>query len=264
MKKGALVCGMIVVFALVGSVTAASETTLIDRRPIEIGSNYQFSEENGVVAGSGTIDDPYIIEGWRIDAGYSDYGIRIHRTTRSFIIRNVEISGAGNSAIVLSYVKNGRVENCRLTGNWIGITLSFASHNRISECTLSSNTDGIRLYFSNDNQILCNTVTKTDTAIWLVASNTNEIIKNKIVDNYMGAYLDLGSQGNLLYRNAFLDNIHNAHSDELNRWDYKGEGNYWYNYVGIDADENGIGDSPYIIRGDSDQDNFPLLSLSLP
>lgn len=75
----------------------------------------------------------------------------------------------------------------------------------------------------------------------------------------MGVYLDLGSQGNLLYHNTFLDNLHNAHSDDLNQWDYEGEGNYWFNYVGIDADENGIGDSPYVIASDSDQDNFPLL-----
>ena len=261
MKKGVFICGILAVLILFGSVAIATETGLVDRKPIEIGSNYQFTVENGVVCGSGTVDDPYIIEGWRIDAGYNNYGIRIHRTTRSFIIRNIEVSGAENAAIVLSYVKNGRIQDCRLTGNWIGITLSFASHNRISGCALPNNTDGIRLYFSNDNQIMYNTVDTNDTGIWLVASNMNEVIENTIADNYMGVYLDFGSEENLLYRNAFIDNTHHAHSDDLNLWDYKGEGNYWSTYTGIDTDGDGIGESPYIICSDADQDNFPLVEI---
>jgi parallel beta-helix repeat protein len=261
MKKGVVVCFVFVVLILFGSIVISAGTALIDRKPIEIESNYEFTAENGVVSGSGTIDDPYIIEGWRIDAGYNNYGIRIHRTTRAFIIRNIEVSGAENAAIVLSYVKNGRIEDCRLAANWIGITLSFASHNRISECTLANNTDGIHLYFSNDNQVMNSTIEQNDTAIWLVASNMNEIIENTIANNYMGVYLDLGSKENLLYRNAFIDNVHHAHSDDLNLWDYKGEGNYWASYAGIDTDGDGIGESPYIICSDADQDNFPLVEI---
>ena len=44
---------------------------------IEISSNSEFNSSNGVVSGSGTDLDPYIIEGWNITTSSSD-GINIH------------------------------------------------------------------------------------------------------------------------------------------------------------------------------------------
>ncbi|HDL85329.1 MAG TPA: DUF1565 domain-containing protein [Candidatus Acetothermia bacterium] len=259
MRIGAL-AGVAVAFVLVASLVAvAANTVLTDHAPIVIGSNYEFTPENGVVAGSGKVDDPYIISGWRIDAGYSRYGISIHRTDRYFVIRNVNISGASQAGIFLSYVENGTVRDCKVSGNWIGIVLNFASADLIKKCTLSSNTDGIHLYFSHDNQILQNTLVKNDTAIWLDASNNSDIIGNDISSNHMGAYLDLGSQGNLLYNNAFVNNTHNAHSVSVNSWDKDGVGNYWSDWKAVDANNDGIWDSPYVIRSKGDQDNFPLV-----
>jgi parallel beta-helix repeat protein len=231
MRRGAFLAGIVGLFLLIGVIVVAANGDTIERRPIVITSNYEFTTENGVVSGSGTLDDPYIIAGWKIDAGYSDYGIRIHRTDRAVIIRNVTISGATKAAISLSYVRNAQVETCDLAGNWIGITLSFSSLTRISRCRIASNTDGIHFYFSHDNWILQNMIEKNDTAIWLDASNENEII-----------------------------NTHNAHSIAVNRWDEAGEGNYWAGYCVVDADENGIWDFPYVVRSDGDQDNFPLVN----
>jgi len=125
---------------------------------------------------------------------------------------------------------------------------------------LSANTDGIHFYFSHDNQVLENVMSKNDTGIWLDASNNSDIIGNEITSNHMGAYLDLGAQGNLLYDNAFVDNLHNAHSVDVNTWDKDGRGNYWSDWKAIDADNNGIWDSPYVIRSQGDQDTFPLVN----
>jgi parallel beta-helix repeat protein len=243
------------------SIVAMADGALTDHKPIVIGSNYEFTEENGVIGGSGTVDDPYIIAGWKIDAGYSRYGISIHRTDRYFVIDNVQISGASQAGIFLSYVENGLVSNSMISGNWIGITLSFASSNRIEACTLTANTDGVHLYFSHDNQILWSVISKNDTGLWLDASNNSDIIGNTISRNYMGTYLDLGSQGNIIYANSFIDNTHNAHSVSTNFWDKDGCGNYWSNWEAIDADKDGIWDSPYVIRSQGDQDNFPLVQM---
>ena len=260
MRISALV-GVACAFVLfAGLVAVATDGVLTDHAPIVIGNNYEFTVENGVTAGSGTVDDPYIITGWKIDAGYSRYGISIHRTDRYFVISGVNISGASQAGIFLSYVENGTVEDCKVSGNWIGIVLNFASSNLIKECTLSANTDGIHLYFSHDNQILGNAMLKNDTGIWLDASNNSDIIRNEISSNHMGAYLDLGAHGNLLYDNAFVDNIHNAHSVDVNTWDKDARGNYWSDWKVIDADNDGIWDSPYVIRSQGDQDNFPLVS----
>jgi hypothetical protein len=44
-----------------------------------------------------------------------------------------------------------------------------------------------------------------------------------------------------------------------NSWDNGGEGNYWSNYTGTDANGDGVGDTPYVI-GDSNIDNSPLMA----
>lgn len=44
---------------------------------------------------------------------------------------------------------------------------------------------------------------------------------------------------------------------ENNRWDFNGEGNYWSDYVGKDANLDGIGDTPYV-KGWC-RDGFPFM-----
>ncbi len=257
MKRGAALCW--IVFALVLIPTLAFAGDRVEHRAIVIGNDYEFTPENGVCSGSGDLDDPYIIENWVIDAGYDEYGIRIHGTTRAFVIRNVEISGAAKSAVYLSYVQNARIENCVFEGNWAGVTLNFSKLNRISGCIFSDETDGIHFYFSTGNQILGNSFDNTDTAIWLDASNENEIIGNLITTSYMGVYLNLGSTMNYIVGNAFVDNLHHAHTDDPNVWDNGATGNYWDGFADLDVDEDGIWDAAYMITSDGDQDNYPLV-----
>jgi hypothetical protein len=58
--------------------------------PIKIISNSNFTIANGIVAGNGTVLNPYILENWSIDASITD-GISIIGTTSYFIIRNCHI-----------------------------------------------------------------------------------------------------------------------------------------------------------------------------
>jgi len=258
MKTGALVTLIAAWVLLLAAAVSAGDVQ--DHDPIRIEGNYQFTPANGVVSGSGTVEDPYVIAGWQIDAGYGDYGIRIHGTTRYFVIRDIEVSGASKAGIFLSYVENALVEECKLWGNWIGIVFNFCSLDRIDQCTVTSNTEGIHFYFSSNNQLLSTTFERNDTALYFDASNDNDLIGNRFAESQMGVYLDLGSQRNILYQNSFLSNLHNAHSVSTNVWDYRGEGNYWCDYTGLDTDADGVGDTPYVIRSDGDRDNFPLIA----
>ncbi len=256
MKQGAGVFCTAFLLVLISAVAIAGDG--VEHDAIVISNDYEFTVANGVCSGSGTLNDPYIIENLVIDAGFDEYGIKIHGTTRAFVIRDVEISGASKAAVYLSYVKNGRIEDCTFEANWVGVTLNFSSLNRITGCAFSDNADGIRFYFSANNQILANTFEKNEAAIWLDASNTNELLGNYISDGYTGIYLNLSSQQNLIVGNAFVNNVRHAYTDDPNIWDQDGQGNYWDGFTTLDTDEDGIWDSPYPISNDGDQDNYPL------
>ncbi|MGB2983017.1 MAG: NosD domain-containing protein [Candidatus Bipolaricaulia bacterium] len=261
MKKGAVLGCTVFLFVFIGLLATGGD--LVGRRVIVITNDHEFTVENGVCSGSGTVEDPYVVENWSIDAGLDDYGIRIHGTTRTFVIRNVEISGAAKSGIYFSYVQNGTIENCTLEANWTGVTLNFSSFNRITGCLFAKNTDAIHTYFSHNNQVLGSVFEQNDTALWLDASNESRISGNLISDSHMGVYFNLGSEQNTVLNNAFVDNLHDAYTDDPNLWDDGIRGNYWSGFSGIDADEDGIWDLPYLISSDGDQDNFPLVSHTL-
>jgi len=257
MKKGAVLGCAVLLLVSIGYLATGGE--LVGRRAIVITNDHEFTVENGVCSGSGTVDDPYVIENWLIDAGYDDYGIRIHGTTRAFEIRNVEISGAAKSAIYLSYVQNGTIEDCTLESNWVGVTLNFSSYNRITQSDFISNVDAVHTYFSHTNQIISCSFDRNDTAIWLDASNENRLTGNLIKGSHMGIYLNLGSEQNTILNNAFLENLHNAYSDDPNFWDDGTHGNYWGGFSAVDANEDGVWDLAYLISNDGDQDSFPLV-----
>lgn len=258
MKRSALfLCPLVFVLSLVSLVSA---TDRVDHAVISISSDYEFTVENGVCSGSGTFEDPYIIEGWAIDAGESRQGIRIHGTSRPFVIRNVSISGASAAAISLSYVRNANIEECPIEANGTGVSLSFSTFVRIVGCTLEKNTDGIHLFFSDANQILDCVFRENDTALWLDSSDGNSLWGNLIVNSDMGAYLNLASTGNSILRNAFVSNFHNAFSDEPNNWNDDVSGNYWSGFAAVDANLDGIWDTPYPINQDGDKDARPLVT----
>jgi len=99
------------------------------RDPIYIHGDQGFTWENGVVKGSGTPEDPYIIEGWVIDTRSHDYGIYIDGTRAHFVIRNCQIRYPQERAgIFLSNVQNGRIEGNAIFGGKIAIHL-LASQN---------------------------------------------------------------------------------------------------------------------------------------
>src|SRR3972149_10950213 len=56
--------------------------------PILIDGNLDFTPANGATGGTGMSSDPYLIEGWQIDAS-SAFGIRILNTDAYAIIRGV-------------------------------------------------------------------------------------------------------------------------------------------------------------------------------
>lgn len=80
----------------------------VPRAPIAIASDADFTAANGVTDGSGTPDDPYIIEGWDIDPA-AGVGISIGGTlgtTSHVVIRNVRVHDTNGNCIDLTRVQH--------------------------------------------------------------------------------------------------------------------------------------------------------------
>ncbi len=128
-----------------------------ERGPISIVGDGDFTSENGVVGGSGTPDDPYIIEGWEISAD-EQTGIFITETTKYFIIRNCHIySTTGeHDGIKLTGVQNCLgVKDCLIEGCRWGISIG-GGYNLVGigeGCTVRNCEVGIEIYYGNGVRI---------------------------------------------------------------------------------------------------------------
>ena len=175
--------------AVARQLTTSSAVITIARAPIIINNDMDFNSANGVVAGNGTITDPYIIENWDINAtGYSS-GIYIGNTSSYFILRNNNVTSADAAGIVLFNVTNGKIENNRINNSFsffnlrVGILLVYAYNNIISNNTLDSNDVGIYVYGSTNNNITNNSVSSffsVGVGIYMELSNNNQIYGNSI------------------------------------------------------------------------------------
>ena len=234
------------------TVTVIPGEPSIGVKPISIAGNGDFTPANGVTSGSGTADDPYIIENKNIYtvSRAESIAIEIVDTSAYFVIRNCYVHGGGFSSsyqplgISFNNVINGTVENNIVDHFLNGIYLESSENNRISNNTFESNYDGIWLYGSNKNLILSNTVEN---------------------NSWVGIYLS-ECDNNSIYHNNFIGNgfsqeyPHQAESysylESTNYWDngYPSGGNYWSNYTVVDnyrgenqdiPGSDGIGDTPY-------------------
>ena len=110
-----------VAFTLLPSKTEAYSV----REPITIVGNGDFLPENGVVGGSGSSEDPFVISGWEIHVR-SGSGIAIRNTTASFLIDDVHLNGTADYTdmiycIYLYNVSNGRIKNSLLNNTNVGL-----------------------------------------------------------------------------------------------------------------------------------------------
>jgi parallel beta-helix repeat protein len=153
-----------------------------------------------------------------------------------------------------------------ITDNKEGIHM-FGSHNTISRNVIADNTNNgfVVRDSSQYNFIRENTITNQPYGIHITHSTFNSIFGNNITDNTIGMYFYKYSSNNTIYANNFVNNeqqividLADASQGSINTWEDSGEGNYWSDYDGTDSNLDGIGDSPYIID-ENNQDNKPLV-----
>lgn len=142
------------------------------------------------------------------------------------------------------------------------IVVIKASEVRFSGFTIRNGGGGVLLEYSNNSVIADNSIVNAMDGLSLLFSHSNTIISNMMRDNERALFLGYSSS-NMVYYNNFINNTEQAVTmDSQNTWDNGVEGNYWSDYKGEDLNGDGIGDTPYVIDKD-DQDNYPLMKQRL-
>jgi parallel beta-helix repeat protein len=142
-----------------------------------------------------------------------------------------------------------------------GIMLETCNGSIIRDNILSADSTGIWLYHSDNNTVSDNFASGGYYGILLCGhSSENIVIRNTMKDNVVG--IALTGWDNLIYHNNFVNNQNQTKMIEShnNTWDNDFDGNYWSNYNGTDTNQDGIGDTPYLIDVNN-QDNYPLMGM---
>jgi len=193
--------------------------------------------------GSGTRDDPYVIEGLHIlSRGNMSNAIEVRNTRAYFIILHCEIKAdyigilidkvAAGTASVIGNVITGNLN----TGG--GIVLG-ANGVRVIDNNCTGLSEGIHINYANDCVIAGNHLNQNKYhGLSIRYSDGNLIVNNTVVGNGAhGIFVIRSSERNQIYNNTLIDNanIDSYDWDEIYHFEVKsqaldeGVGNTWYN-----------------------------------
>jgi len=186
-------------------------------------------------------------------------GIFVDRSRGNTIGNNKIIDNYRGISLVSSY--SNVIYGNNVSANSDGIYLYSSSNNTFSDNIIHSNNyDGIYVdYFSSNNTFFRNVILSNPyDGISLFSSNYNVIVGNTISASDYGISFFIGSSNNTIYHNNFNNRVKQVLIESTQVWDYSAEGNYWSDYPGGDMNGDGIGDGPYVIDKNN-QDNYPLM-----
>ncbi len=198
-----------------------------------------------------------------VDGSHGEFGFLVlsdNVTITKFTI--VGCTGYYESGIALA-ADNNHIVSVILQGNREGISVT-GSGNRLVGNNISDGFNGIYLRKATTTVLDRNTIIDTlRTGINVEDfSNNNTFTQNTMQScNWYGLGIGEQSDNNLLYHNNFIANRWHAYDECSNIWDGGRDtaGNYWEDYSGIDTNDDGIGDTPYLIEGGNNKDLYPLL-----
>ena len=189
-------------------------------------------------------------------------GIFVDRTNSSVIANNT-VTGAEDYAIYASYTGN-----CRIDGNIVKLNraqgiLVTNSHDfiAINNKVFSNPSYGLNANDSSSGLISQNLAfNNAYDGIGLGMGTTNcTVCKNTVENNTsMGIWVEYESTANTIFQNNIVGNGIQAIAGYTNSWDNGLEGNFWGDYLGLDANFDGIDDVAHEIDANN-TDRHPLM-----
>lgn len=185
----------------------------VQHDPIVINGNYDFRSQDW--PGSGTVDDPFIIESLNITD--TAVCINITETTFHFEIRNCFISCQAVSpfhGLLLRDVENGRVQDCKISRHYNGICVASSSDCKFVNNTVYDNSHcGISIVSSSSCSMSNNSVFENACeGSWYPAGirvkdcNKTEVFNNTSSRNLGKGYSFFGVYDCIVYGNIAKGN----------------------------------------------------------
>jgi parallel beta-helix repeat protein len=196
--------------------------------PIDIRGDADFTPKNGVTSGNGTIDDPYIIEGWEI-VTTTEKAILVVQTSAYFIVRNCYLQTGSESYCALRFyeLEHGRADhvnistktqgveiwdssdvilsNLTISGGFVSIDIEHHSHHiDIKDSALVSSDRGIRPFNAHHIEISNVTTQAISTGIHLVTSHYTTITDCNFSGNNHG--IEIIASGYVTMHNTSMYN----------------------------------------------------------
>ena len=118
-----------------------------------------------------------------------------------------------------------------------------SNNNTVTENTIINCQDhAIRFQYSNDNKVMRNNITRSGCGTSIYVSNNNTISNNNYVNNTFQFSAN---------EDYYLTFGHNRSVNTISL-------NYWSDYNGSDTNNDGKGDTPYVID-EYNKDSYPLV-----
>ena len=202
------------------------------------------------------------------------------------------VAGKESSAAINLSCSDVTIQNFKITGWEIGIYGAY-NNNTVASNFISETQSCIAIYADNYN-VVGNFLAKSisgvldkgnndvfkrnwiinDWQAFLIFDTTGHIITVNRIENNTEAINTSYGEGLEIYCNNFIDNQMNmatsndaislpifGNGGSLPSWDNGEKGNYWNDYNGMDANQDGVGDSLYVVRTvPYTIDRYPLIT----
>jgi parallel beta-helix repeat protein len=222
--------------------------------------------------------DNIVIDG----AGYSILGeVWVYVVGRNVTLKNLNVIQKEDADGTIRFIDT---ENCLFVNSTVqcttdkprgpqggGIWLESTNHVTLRNVEVKNFAFGIIIEKCKDTILDDNTISGSGAGVIIdsywsgwhegcqVGSNNTVLIGNTIANNWRGIGLG-GCVGTIIRYNSFIDNNQNVNGGDCTLWDeVTPDGNYWHDYVGQDSNGDWVGDTPYLICQDNDQDRYPLM-----
>ena len=199
-----------------------------------------------------------IIDGMNTSGVDTFFISSVHITISGFTIQNSSRYGL---YILSCFGNDSLVKNNIFRDNHLcGLVIYDSDNDIVSGNAFFDNYWGLYLGSTKYSSCFNNVFSSNNESLYLSCYVFCTTIHNNIFTNSdLAVDVYGGCPSNLFYHNDFISNKRNANDDSRNFWDNGSQGNYWSNYMGQDNNSDGIGDTPYLIPDNGNQDNYPLM-----